>query len=160
MSSVEDRLRDALRERAERSPVDLDAGAHVRERARRRRVWPGRPGWPARYVIPAMAATAVAGVAIAISLPTGRLPVPASAPTGGRKTVKASVPPSAGNIPAPGGARKGSPVPISQLVSRVGPLIGYQYTTAGERLCSSFWLGRSHPIFFDRLPQAPQLCPL
>src|SRR6202011_1610042 len=134
MSSVEDRLRDALRERAERSPVDLDAWAHVRERARRR-VWPGRPGWPARYVIPAIVATAVAGVAIAISLPTGRLPVPASAPTGGRTTVKASVPPSAGNIPPPGGARKGSaPVPISQLVSRVGPLIGYQYTTAGERL--------------------------
>ena len=59
MNTVEDRLRDALRERADHSPVSSDAWGRVLARARRRRAFPlSGHAWQARYVIPALAAAA------------------------------------------------------------------------------------------------------
>jgi hypothetical protein len=84
MSTLEDRLRDALRERADHSPVSSGAWDRVLTRARRR---PGflRAGhaWQARYVVPALAAAAVAGVIIAANVITHQLPSSPARPGAG-----------------------------------------------------------------------------
>ena len=59
MNTIEDRLRDALRERAAHSPIDPDAWARTVARSRRR---PGRaPGW-SKFMIPLAAAAAVVAI--------------------------------------------------------------------------------------------------
>lgn len=84
MNTFEDRLRDALRERADHSPVSSDAWERVLARARGRRGFPlGGHARRARYVIPALAAAAVAGVIIGASVIARQLPSPSVTPGGG-----------------------------------------------------------------------------
>ena len=67
-STIEDRLRDALTERARHSPVHPDAWDQTLARTRRR---PRSGAW-ARYVIPAAAAAAVVAIVAAATVLTGR----------------------------------------------------------------------------------------
>jgi hypothetical protein len=84
MNPLEDRLRDALRERADHSPVSSDAWERVLARARRRRRF-AQDGHArrARYVVPALAAAAVAGIIIGANVVARQLPSPSAPPGGG-----------------------------------------------------------------------------
>ena len=68
MSTIEDRLRDALTERARHSPVHPGAWEQTLARTRRR---PRSGAW-GRYVIPAAAAAAVVAIVTAATVLTGR----------------------------------------------------------------------------------------
>lgn len=72
MNTLEDRLREALAERAAHSPLDPDAWDKTVARSRRRRIRLARPGWfPAGLVIPAAAAAAVVAIVMAATAVTG-----------------------------------------------------------------------------------------
>jgi len=153
MSTLEDRLRDALRERADHSPVSSNAWGRVLTRARRRRAFPlGGHAWPARYVIPALAASAVAGVIIAANVIAGQVPSPSTTPGGGAYPSTASPPPS-GATPQLGISRLTMEVPPSSAV------LSYEYAPEGKKIFADFWLGyRSRALWFDNVSQGLQLC--
>jgi hypothetical protein len=74
-SALENRLREALAERAAHSPLSPDAWDKTVARGDKpgRRTWFGRPSWlSAGLVIPAAAAIAVAAVILAATTLTGR----------------------------------------------------------------------------------------
>ena len=68
MNTLEDRLREALSERARQSPVSDDAWVRTVARARRRRP---RPSAWSRFVIPAAAAAAVIAIVVGARLLAG-----------------------------------------------------------------------------------------
>ena len=152
MNTLEDRLRDALRERADHSPVSSDAWGRVLTRARRRRAFPlGGHAWQARYVIPALAAAAVAGVIIAANVIAGQLPSPSATPGGGTRPSTASPPPS--SVTALGIGRLSEQVPPSSAV------LSYQYAAEGKKIYAVFWLGhRNQAFWFDNVSPGLQLC--
>ena len=156
MNTVEDRLRDALRERADHSPVSSDAWERVLVRARRRRGFlSSGHAWQARYVIPALAAAAVAGIIIAANVVTGQLPSgPASAPAGGATHASmASLPPPAV------AARLGFTRNLSAQVPPSSAVLSYQYSPEGKQIWAIFWLGhRSRAFWFDNVSPGVQLC--
>jgi hypothetical protein len=115
MSAVEDRVRAALRERAELSPVSQDAWEKTVARTRRAR---GRPaisawlaGWP-KFAVPVAAAAAVVAIVAGAGLLTGRV-----SPHGPARS--ATPRPSASWNPAPPGPGnyliQGNP-PVSAIV--------------------------------------------
>ncbi len=152
MNTLEDRLRDALRERADHSPVSSDAWGRVLARARRRRAFlRGGHAWQARYVIPALAAAAVAGVIIAANVIAGQLPSPSATPGGGTHPSTASLPPS--SVTALGIRRLSEQVPPSSAV------LSYQYSPEGKKIYAVFWLGhRNQALWFDNVSPGLQLC--
>ena len=94
MNILEDRLRDALRERAARSSIDPDAWARTLARTGSRRR--GRaPGW-SRFLIPAAAAAAVIAIVVGATALTGHEGLRGAGGTG-------SVSPSSPAAPAPPG---------------------------------------------------------
>ena len=97
MTTLEDRLREALAERAALSPVDPDAWDKAMARSRRGRL--GRLWWqrPARtgLLVPAAAAAAVAAVIIAATTLAGQAG-PGPKPPG----PAASAPPTGPPLPA------------------------------------------------------------
>ncbi len=128
MNTVEDRLRDALRERADHSPVSSDAWERVLARARRRRgLLSSGHAWQARYVIPALAAAAVAGIIIAANVVTGQLPSSSTTPGGGNNPSTASPPPS-GVTPQLGIGRLSRQVPPSSAI------LSYEYAPEGTKI--------------------------
>jgi len=153
MNTLEDRLRDALRERADHSAVSSDAWERVLARVRRRRAFPlGGHSWQARYVFPTLAAAAVAGVIIAANVVAGQLPSPSATPGGGTHPSTASPPPS-GVTAQPGFRRLSAQVPPSSAV------LSYQYAAEGKKIVASFWLGyRSQALWFDNVSPGIQLC--
>jgi len=155
MNTLEDRLRDALRERADHSPVSSDAWERVLARARRRRAFVlGGHAWQARYVIPALAAAAVAGIIIAANLVAGQLPSgPASAPAGG-----ATYAPAASSPPGPA-QRLAATGRLSREVPASSAVLSYEYSPEGKQIWASFWLGhRSPAVWFDNISPGLQLC--
>ena len=152
MNTLEDRLRDALRERADHSPVSSDAWERVLTRERRRRAFPlGGHARQARYVIPALAAAAVACVIIAANVIAGQLPSPSATPGGGTRPSTAS--PPASSVIALGIGRLSEQVPPSSAV------LSYQYAAEGKKIVASFWLGyRSQALWFDNVSPGLQLC--
>ena len=72
MNTVEDRLREALRERARHSPVDPDAWSRTVARSRMRRWRPGRAGFLAPLAAAAAIIAIVAGVTVAVHQSPGR----------------------------------------------------------------------------------------
>jgi hypothetical protein len=93
MSTVEDRLRDALAERAARSPVDPDAWEKTVARTRRS----DRAGGWFRFGIPAAAAAAVAAIVVGATALTGGLGGPRGGSAGATPTLSPS------GMPAPPG---------------------------------------------------------
>ena len=68
MNTVEDRLREALRERATHAPIDPDAWERTVARVRRpvrARTWP-------RFIVPVAAAAAVVAIIAGATVLTGR----------------------------------------------------------------------------------------
>ena len=93
MNAVEDRLREALSERAAHSPIAPDAWERTVARSRRRRwtrvgAWSRTNVW-SRVLIPAAAAAAVVAVVIGVTVLTGRLGQPAGP---GRSPVASAAP--------------------------------------------------------------------
>jgi hypothetical protein len=72
MNTVEDRLREALRERARHSPVDPDAWSRTVARSRMRRWRPWRAGFAAPLAAAAAIIAIVAGVTVAVHQSPGR----------------------------------------------------------------------------------------
>ena len=81
MNTVEDRLREALRERARHSPVDPDAWSRTVARSRMRRWRPGRAGLLAPLAAAAAIIAIVAGVTVAVHQSPGRPGGTSSRPT-------------------------------------------------------------------------------
>lgn len=151
MNTLENRLRDALRERAARSPVDPHAWERVLDRTGPVPRRGGRLGglrWPARYVVPALAAAAVAGIIITSNVLAGRLPDgPAEAPA--ISASMASLPP-----PELSWTR-----PLSRDVPPSSAVLTYRYAAAGTTISAFFWLGhRSPAMWFDNVSPGLQLC--
>jgi hypothetical protein len=157
MNTLEDRLRDALRERADHSPVSPDAWERVLERSRRRRaaVRAGGLPWQARYVVPALAAAAVAGIIIAANLVAGSQPKsPAAGPVG------AASYPSMASLPPPGVAAQQAGTRFDRRdVPPSSAVVSGQYTVEGRKILGTFWLGhRSPALWFDNLSPGVQMC--
>ena len=156
MNTVEDRLRDALRERADHSPVSSGAWERVLARARRRRgSLFGGHAWQARYVIPALAAAAVIGVIIAANVIARQLPSgPAAAPAGGATYA------SMASLPPPSVAERLSFTRrLAAQVPPGSPVLSYQYSPEGKQIWAIFWLGhRTRAFWFDNVSPGLQLC--
>ncbi|HEY6297343.1 MAG TPA: hypothetical protein VIX15_16920 [Streptosporangiaceae bacterium] len=153
MNTVEDRLRDALRERADHSPVSTGAWERVLTRTRRRRAFRlGGHARSARYVIPALAAAAVAGVIIVANVIAGQLPSPSATPGGGGIRPSTPSPSASGPSPQLGVGRLSAQVPPRAVLS-------YQYSPEGKKIVASFWLGyRNQKFWFGNVSPGLQLC--
>jgi hypothetical protein len=126
MSTVEERLREALRERASQSPVSPDAWPKTVARASRARVRERR-GW-SRFGIPAAAAAAVAAIVAGSAVLAGGLGTHgASSPTA---PPSATPPPS----PGPGDYEMQSAPPVTAVV-RV------RLTVDGQTTWTYVWFG-------------------
>ena len=154
MNTVEDRLREALRERASHSPIDPDAWERTVARSRmRRRAWAGvrhRAGTWSRFLIPAAAAAAVVAVVLGATMLTGRvgqlagpgqLPTAAASPTpppppGRGNYGIQQVPPTSAIVPI----RTGSGAQTLWTFVWFGYDIHYR--SEGIQLCSDTYSGR------------------
>lgn len=108
MNSLEDRLREALRERATQSPVSHDAWSRTLARTRRR-------GWPAawtRFLIPVAAAAAVVAIIAGTGLLTGHRSPNGTGATG--PTAPATATPPA--PPGPGDYLMQATPPVTAVV--------------------------------------------
>jgi hypothetical protein len=129
MNTIEDRLRDALRERATHSPIDPDAWEQTV--ARVRRPVRARP-WP-RFVIPAAAAAAVIAIVVGAAALTG----PRDQHSGSSATRSASPSASAPAIPAP-------PGPGNYLIQQDAPvsaIVPVKMTIDGQVTWTFVWFG-------------------
>jgi hypothetical protein len=129
MNTIEDRLRDALRERAAQSPVDPDAWTRTVARVRR----PARARAWSRVVIPLAAAAAVVAIVVGATVLTG-------GPHGGSVTpgTSASASPSASGAPAPPGPGN-SLIKGTTVLSAIIPI----KLTAGKQTTWTFvWFSR------------------
>jgi hypothetical protein len=129
MNTLEDRLREALSERAQQSPVSDDAWARTVTRARRQR--PRASAW-SRFMIPAAAAAAVIAIVVGASLLTGN-----RSPRGGSGSARpATTSPSATPPPAPG--RNDYLMRQAPPVSAVVPV---KLTMDGKTTWTFVWFG-------------------
>jgi hypothetical protein len=129
MNTLEDRLREALSERARQSPVSDDAWARTVARARRRR--PRASAW-SRFMIPAVAAAAVIAIVVGASLLAGN-----RSPRGGSGSARpATASPSATPPPPPG--RNGYLMRQAPPVSAVVPV---KLTIDGKITWTFVWFG-------------------
>jgi len=131
MNTLEDRVRSALRARAEDFSADPDAWLRVaarRRAGRKRRVVLLRRRWPAAFLLPAAAAAAVVATVVAAVTVAGVAGRPASAPgAAGTRTSRSVVTPTFGPDSASGlagstGAADATPTPTpSTGPSPLGP---------------------------------------
>jgi hypothetical protein len=127
MNTVEDRLRDALRERAAHSPIDPDAWEQTVSRVRR----PARTRAWSRFIVPAAAAAVVVAIVAGATVLTGR-----GAPHGGSGR-SASPTASASAIPAP-------PGPGDYLIQQTPPvsaIVPVKMTIDGQVTWTFAWIG-------------------
>jgi hypothetical protein len=149
MNTLEDRVRAALRARAEDFSADPDAWTRIRARSRAGRRRRGAPRWsrPSRFMIPAAAAAAVVaivvGVTVAVNGISGRT---AGAPAGSAGSPKAT--PSA---LGPGFFLKQKPPSSAILTLRLPP--------TSKPAEAYFWLSRNSPVYWlDQIVPELQLC--
>jgi len=88
MNTIEDRLREALRERAKHSPVDPEAWAKTVARTRPARGRP-RAGVRSRFLIPVAAAAAVVAIVLGVTALTGHLGSRGRAPSVSQPSIPA-----------------------------------------------------------------------
>ena len=127
MSTVEDRLRDALAERAAQCPIDPGAWEKTAARARR----PDRAGGWHRFGLPAAAAAAVAAIVVGATALTGGLGGPRGGPGGATPTASPS------GMPAP-------PGPNDYLMRQVPPVtavVSIKLTWNGQTSWTFVWFG-------------------
>ncbi len=131
MNTIENRLRDALRERAAHSPIDPDAWARTVARSRRRS---GRTRAWSRFVIPLAAAAAVVAIVAGATALTGH-GGPRGAPG---RAVSASASPSPSGAPAP-------PGPGDYLIKSTPPssaIVPVKLTVGPQTTWTFVWFGR------------------
>jgi hypothetical protein len=128
MNSLEDRLREALRERAGQSPVSPDAWSRTLARTRRRG-W--APAW-SRFVIPVAAAAAMVAIIVGTGLLTGH-----RSPGGTGVTGPATAPATA-TPPAPPG-RNDYLMKAAPPVTAVVPV---RLTADGKTTWTFVWFGQ------------------
>jgi hypothetical protein len=127
MNTVEDRLKDALRERARHSPIDPDAWEQTIARVRRR----PRAGTWSRFIVPAAAAAAVVTIIAGATVLTGH-----EGPGGGPGR-SASASASASAIPAPPGRNDYS----MQQAPPVSAIARIKLTVGGQTTWTFVWFG-------------------
>jgi hypothetical protein len=127
MNSLEDRLREALRERAVQSPVSLDAWSRTLARTRRRH---RAPAW-ARFVIPVAAAAATIMIIVGAAVLTGHRSAGGSGVTGPATTPATATPPAP---PGPGDYSMRSTPPVTAVVP-------VKLTLGGKTTWTFVWFG-------------------
>jgi hypothetical protein len=134
MNTLEDRLREALAERATLSPVDPDAWDKTVARSHRRRRlrWPR----PARtgLLIPAAAAATVAAIAVAATLLTGHgglSGAPGAKPTG----------PATSSAPSPVPPPPGRNYLVVREIPPVTPFVRIKLFADGHTVWTYLWFG-------------------
>jgi len=168
MSSIEERLREALRVQAEGFTADPDAWERLAVRRRRGGPPPWRwLGFGGPALVPVAAAVAVvAAVAVAILLVSGVSGRDRMAPAGGSTPRPVPSRSGLGVVPSPGGIPPGmdrlmftADPPLSAVVSVRVPWIGKKAGGQPERVTSYFWLARNNPASWrDQVNPGLQLC--
>lgn len=161
MNSVEERLREALRVRAEDFGAHPDAWRRLQARSRARRARQRlTQDWPARFVIPAAAAAAVVAIVVAASLTmSGR-----AGSAGAARPSRAARPSASAQalVPAPSPARSGPATQLLLVDPPVSAVIGIRVPWTGpkaSKVLSYFWLGRNSPSFWpDQIVPGLQFC--
>jgi hypothetical protein len=154
MNTIEDRLRDALWERARRSPIDPHAWERTQARIPATRKRPAGLRWsrPGRFLIPAGAAAAVVvivvGVTAAVNGITGRS---AGAPGG-----------SPGSASATPGTATSSPFALKGYLrtTPVSAILALPVTSprTGQTAVAYSWLGYTSPYAWTGEQQGLQSC--
>jgi hypothetical protein len=131
MSTLEDRLREALAERAALSPIDPGAWDKTVARSRRRpRLQWQRPAWT-RLLVPAAAAAAVAAIAVGATLLTGHVGGPAA------KSTKPASPAASPHVPPPPGRN----YPVLREIPPVTPFVPIKLFADGHTVWTYLWFG-------------------
>jgi hypothetical protein len=134
MTALEDRLREALAERAAHSRIDPDAWDRTVARSRRR-IRLARPGWfPAGLVIPAAVAAAVVAIVVAATAVTGGLTGSHSSP--GRQSTR----PAAANDQA-GPKPPGKDVLAVRDIPPVTPFVRAKFFADKHTVWDFLWFG-------------------
>jgi hypothetical protein len=167
--SVEDRVREALREHAEDFTARPDAWQQLRARrdasGRRRAV--RRRSWPARVIGPAAAAAAVVVIVLAAAAVSGTFD---RAGTGPGAAVRATPSGTGTASPRPTASSSfafSADGPAGQLLAMdppVSSVIGLRVPWTGsgrkaDQVTSYFWLGFASPHYWlDQVVSGPQFC--
>jgi len=134
MNTLEDRLREALAERATLSPIDPDAWDKTVARSHRRRRWLRPTGTRTGFLVPAAAAAAVTAIAVAATLLTGH-----GGLSGAPGTTSARPATSGTSSPVP------SPPGRNYLVLReippVTPFVRVKLSADGHPVWTYLWFG-------------------
>ena len=162
MNTLEDRVRAALRARAEDFSADPDAWLRVAARrrvGRRRRAVMLRRRWPSAFLIPAAAAAAVIATVVAAVTVAG-LGRPATSTGGAGPTPTAS--PSVVGSPLGPYAPSGPDEQMLQDDPAASAIIGLPVPSADEsvqQVVGYFWIGYASPHhWFDQITPGPQFC--
>jgi hypothetical protein len=169
--SVEDRVREALREHAEDFTAHPDAWQQLRARraaGSRRRAVRRRP-WPARFIGPAAAAAAVVVIVLAAAAVSGAFDgagnsgAAGTSPTGsaapGRSPATTSPAPPLGPYASSGPAEMmlATDPPVSAIIGLKVPWTGPQKKP--DRVTGYFWLSYGAPSYWlDQVLAGPQFC--
>ena len=134
MSTLEDRLREALAERAALSPIDPDAWDKTVARSHRRRRL--RWQWPARtrLLVPAAAAAAVTAIAVAATLLTGHAGQ-SGAP--GPTSTRPATPGASPSVPPPPGRN----YLVLREIPPVTPFVRIKLFADGHPVWTYLWFG-------------------
>ena len=136
MNSLEDRLREALSERATQSPVSPDAWSRTLARARRR-TW--APAWT-RFAVPAAAATATIAIIVGAAVLTGN-----HGQRGGSGPPGPTAAPASATPPAPPG-RNDYLMKAAPPITAVVPV---RLTAGGKTTWTFVWFGRQKDAHGD-----------
>lgn len=128
MSTLEDRLREALAERAALSPVDPGAWDKTVDRSRRRLRWP----WPARtgLLVPVAAAAAVAAVIVAAATLAGHVGPGPKPPGPANPSASRPAPPPPGAI-----------YQLARQIPPVTPFVPVSLVADGHQVRDFLWFG-------------------
>jgi hypothetical protein len=167
MNTLEDRVRAALRVRAEDFSAHPDAWARIRTRSRAARRRRGGPRWSglSRFLIPASAAAAVVIIvvaSVALSSVFGR--AGGTAAKGGAARPKPTSTANPGALPSPLGPYSTSGPAEEMLVTdpAASAIIALTIPRAAgnaDRGFGYFWIGYASPRYWaDQITPGPQFC--